>query len=250
MIKYCLYIAILILIIFSVLGCPQDRDKPLKRISINGIRSYYTYSNIDNNRKEGLPVIIFIGHPADSPKRLLEFTGQFDRPVLLIWSGLLDTLPDDALIDDQGFWLQNRKEFENQFERYAEHFAFNRKQVYMTGYSGSAVYAWMLAYDKPELYTGVVAMSAVSYPEQIQLAIENAADVVTVVVRGEHDHMFPKRLEQEKQTGHTIESLNPRSRFILKKNKGHKDVAQYWLEQLQYIIQFTKSEVDPQDGLF
>ena len=242
MLKDSLHTSVIIIVTFSMLGCHRDDETPLETISINGITSYYVYSGIENDKKEGLPVIIFIGHPADSPKRLLEFANQFDQPVLLIWSGLLKSLPDDTLIDDQKVWQQKRKEFARQFESHSEHFSFNKKQVYLTGFSALAVYAWMLAYDRPELYTGVVAMSAVSYPEQIQHTIENTASVITVVVRGEHDHMFPKHLEQEKQTGHTIESLNPHSRFILKKNKGHKDVAQYWLEQLQYIIQFIKPE--------
>jgi hypothetical protein len=72
--------------------------------------------------------------------------------------------------------------------------------------------------------------------------LSRAASVITVVVRSELYHMFLKRPGQEKQTGRTIESLNPHSKFILKKDEDHKDIAKYWLEQLKYIIQFKKIE--------
>ena len=101
----------------------------------------------------------------------------------------------------------------------------------------------MLAYDRPDLYSGVVAMSAVSYPEQIQHNLESGESIVTVVVRGQNDHAFPKRLEQERKTGHVIESRNPHSKFVLKQGESHGSVEKYWLEYLNYILQFSKPDV-------
>jgi hypothetical protein len=226
----------------SILGCRRDGHTALSRIAVDGVTSYYVYSNVEKDSKAALPVIIFVGHPADSPERLFDFKDQFKEPVLLIWSGILGDFQDATLVDDQTMWHEKRQQFLVFMEKYKEHFSFDERRVYLTGFSGSGVYAWMLAYDRPGLYAGVVAMSAVSYPEQIQGNIGEGASLVTVVVRGRNDHMFPERLEQEIQTGRVIESLNPNSRFILKEDEGHKDVAKYWLEYLKYILQFSKAE--------
>ena len=63
---------------------------------------------------------------------------------------------------------------------------------------------------------------------------------MTVVVRGEKDKWFPEHLAQEKQTGHAIEARNPHSRFLLQPGEDHREVAKYWLENLNYILQFNK----------
>ena len=232
--------------ILPMLGCRRDSHSPLSKMLVDGVTSYYVYSNVEEDSKTSLPVIVFVGHPAGSPERLLDFKDQFKEPVLLIWSGILGDFQDATLVDDQTIWHQKRRQFLISLEKYKEYFSFDERRVYLTGFSGSGVYAWMLAYDRPELYAGVVAMSAVSYPEQIQLNIEEGASLVTVVVRGEDDHMFPEHLDQETQTGCAIESLNPNSRFILKENEGHKDVAKHWLEYLKYILQFSRAEGSPE----
>jgi len=211
---------------------------------MDGVTSYYTYSNMQSVSKEGLPAIIFIGHPASRREKLQRFIGQFNEPVLLIWCGLLSDLDDDTLVDDKTVWHKKRQDFLSSFKAYKEHFGFDEKRVYLTGFSFAGVYAWMLAYDRPDLYAGVVAMSAVSYPEQIQQNLQSGESVVAVVVRGGNDEAFPERLEQEKQTGYVIESENPHSRFIIKQGEGHGDVAKYWVEYLRYILHFKKVRAD------
>jgi len=96
----------------------------------------------------------------------------------------------------------------------------------------------MLAYDRLDLYAGVVAMSAISYPEQIQKALKSSESVVTVVVRGEKDAWLMKHLAQEEETGRIIESRNPHSKFVLMRGEDHGSVAAYWVEHLNYILQF------------
>ncbi len=67
---------------------------------------------------------------------------------------------------------------------------------------------------------------------------------MTVVVRGEKDPMFPDRLEQELETDRVIETQNSHSKFVLKKGKSHADVAKYWLQYLNYILQFKNVCID------
>jgi len=235
-------------VVTSLLGCRRVNPSSLSRITIDGVRSYYTYSNTEPGSREGLHVIIFIGHPAGRPERLQRFVGRFSKPVLLIWCGLLSDLDDDALVDDNTIWHKKKQDFLVSFKGYKEYFPFDEKRVYLTGLSSAGVYAWMLAYDRPDLYAGVVAMSALSYPEQIQQSLESAASVVTVVVRGEKDLAFPQRLAQERHTGKVIESQNPHSKFVLKQGEGHGSVAKYWLEYLNYILQFNRRAIHNPEG--
>lgn len=211
-------------------------------MNINGITSYYIYPEFDGSHDEKLPVIIFVGHPLVSPKkRLRTFKDKFNEPVLLIWSGLLSDISDDTLVEDQAVWAKKRQQFSNLLNHYQKRFNLDRNRIYLTGFSFSAVYAWMLAYDRPEQYSAVVAMSAVSYPPQIQENLNVAKSVITVVVRGEKDDAFPRRLDQEKETGRIIESYNRHSKFILKEGEEHSEVDKYWLEYLKYILQFDKT---------
>ncbi len=164
---------------------------------------------------------------------------KFNEPVLLIWYDLFFGISGDTCIDDAALWREKRKEFVKLYGRYKEHFDFDPKRVYLTGFSISGAYSWMLAYDRPDLYAGVVAMSAVSYPEQIQKALKSSESVVTVVVRGEKNAMFTKRRGQEEETGRIIESRNSNSRFVLKPGEDHGSVEAYWLKHLNYILQFS-----------
>jgi len=207
---------------------------------IQGTASYYAYSDGNATLREGLPVILCIGHSFEGPDVLARWVGQFDEPVLLIWSDLLSDLSGDTRVDDWAVWEKKRQEFATRFARYQAIFRFNGNRVYLTGFSFAGAYAWMLAYDRPELYAGVVAMSAVSHPRQIQQRLKNGVSVVTVVVRGEEDRMFPERLADERRTGQTIESHNPHSSFIIKQGESHSGVAKYWVENLKYVLQFRK----------
>ena len=227
---------------FEFLSTAPEIEEGIKTIKIGDITSYYTYSNLEKGSKTEVPVIIFIGHPQGDPiNRLQYFKGKFDEPVLLISSGLLADLKDKSVaVENEEIWNEKSKKFLELVEFYKNFFDIDENRIYLTGFSFDGVYAWMLAYDHPELYAGVVAMSSVSYPPQIQNNLDSASEVVTVVVRGEKDHMFPQRLEQEKETGRIIESKNPNSMWILKEGETHTSVEKYWLDYLKYILQFKK----------
>lgn len=218
---------------------PANRSPPrFHEITLAGIPSWYAYSNSDTDMNRPLPAIIFLGRPNRVREDLQRCAGKFNEPVLLISCGLLHDLHGDTLLDDQVVWRRKRQEFVNLYRRYKEHFGFDPNRVYLTGFSFFGAYAWMLAYDRPDLYAGVVAISAPSYPEQIQENLKSGESVVTVVVRGEKDAGLARRLAQENETGRAIESRNPHSRFVVKPGEDHRGVAEEWLEQLHYVLQF------------
>ena len=211
------------------------------RIRTNGITSYYVYSGPDADRKEKLPTIIFVGHLLSSPfKDLATFKDRFDEPVLLIWSGLLRDLGESCVVDDEAVWASKRELFPRLLDDYKAKLRVDESRIYLTGYSFAGVYAWMLAYDRPEWYAGVVPMSATSYPRQLQENLEAGKQVVTVWVRGEADDALPRDLAADTRTGRTIEADNPDSRFVLKAGEGHRDMHKYWPENLQYVLQFDR----------
>jgi hypothetical protein len=213
------------------------------RIRADGITSYYVYSAADAGREGKLPAIIFVGHPLSSPyKDLSTFNGKFDEPVLLIWSGLVSGLRLDSHVDDEVVWAKVRQQFPKLLDDYKRCLRIDESRIYLTGFSAAGVYAWMLAYDRPELYAAVVPMSATSYPRQIQENLGAAKAVATVWVRGEKDDTPPNNLAAETRTGTIIESYNPGSRFVLKPGEGHRQMHSYWLEQLQYVLQFSRRD--------
>ena len=236
---------VLMLLVMSFCGCRRTKTSSLDSINIDGVKSYYMYSNVESGSKEGLPVIIIIDHPlggCTSPER---FAVKFDEPVLLIWCKLLDDVSGDTPVDDNTVWQKKRQVFLTLFQGYKDHFGFDERRVYLTGCSAGGVYAWMLAYDRPDLYAGVVAMSAVSYPQQIQQNLESGESVVTVVVIGQNDTMFLQREEQERQTGRAIESRNPHSKFVLMQGEDHGSAQEYWLQYLNYVLQSGEPDVSP-----
>jgi len=213
------------------------------RIRADGITSYYVSSSAEAGREATLPAIIIVGHPLSSPyKDLSTFKDKFDEPVFLIWSGLVSGLALDSRVDDEAVWARVRQQFPKLLDDYMRRFDIDESRVYLTGFSAAGVYAWMLAYDRPELYAGVVPMSATSFPHQIQENLDAAKVVVTVWVRGEKDDTPPNDLAAEMRTGKIIESSNPRSRFVLKPGEGHRDMHKYWLENLQYVLQFRRND--------
>ncbi len=213
------------------------------RIRTDGITSYYVYSGTDTGHEGKLPAIIFIGHPLSSPfEDLATYKDRFDEPVLLIWSGLVSDLRKDCRTADETVWARKRQQFLTLLDDYKRKLRLDDDRIYLTGFSAAGVYAWMLAYDHPELYAGVVPMSAPSFPPQIQEHLEAAKTLVTVVVRGEKDDTPPQDLAGEMRTGRIIESSNPGSRFVLKPGEGHRDMHKYWRENLQYVLQFRRKD--------
>jgi erythromycin esterase-like protein len=216
----------------------------VRRIRSDGIASYYVRSGPDAGREGKLPTIICIGHLHSSPFRDLSlFKNWFDKPVLLIWSGLMSDLAGDSPVDDEANWAKKRQQFLTLLDDYKRKLRLDEDRIYLTGFSSAGVYAWMLAYDHPELYAAVVPMSATSYPRQIQEHLEAARRLVTVVLRGEKDETMERHLAVETRTGRIIESSNSASRFVLKPGEGHQDMGKYWRENLQYILQFRRKDI-------
>jgi pimeloyl-ACP methyl ester carboxylesterase len=227
----------------AVMGLWLRPWSAVRRIHTDGIPSYYVYSGADAGREEKLPAIIIIGHPLSSSfKDLSTFKDKFDEPVLLIWSGLVSGLALDSRVDDEAVWARVRQQFPKLLDDYKRKLRIDESRIYLTGFSAAGVYAWMLAYDRPEVYAAVVPMSATSYPRQIQENLDAAKAVATVCVRGEKDDTPPKDLAAEMRTGKIVESYNPSSRFVLKPGEGHRDMHKYWLENLQYVLQFRRND--------
>ena len=205
---------------FAVAGLWLRPWSAVGRIHTDGITSYYVHSGTKADYEGKLPAIIIVGHPLSSPtKDLSTFKDKFDEPVLLIWSGLVAGLGEDCPVDDGAVWARKRQQFLTLLDDYKRELNIDESRIYLTGFSAAGVYAWMLAYDRPELYAGVAPMSATSYPHQIQENLESAKAVITVFVRGEKDDTPPRNLAAEMETGRILDSYNPHSRFVLKKGK-------------------------------
>ena len=207
---------------------------------IPGTASYYVCSDRKANLREGLPVIICIGSAFETPAALTRMVGVFDEPVLLLWSSLLSDLSGETPLEDKKVWETKRQKFARLLARYRKALHFDDHRVYLTGSGFAGAYAWMLAYDRPDVYAGVVAMSAPWYPPPIQQQLERGKTVITVAVYGEKDRWLTNRLVQAKEVGLALESLNPHSRFILKPGADRLEVAKDWFKNLEYILQFRK----------
>ena len=236
---------VLLLLVYSGFALRRAAPSVFTRIPpgftrIQGTASYYVCSDRQAIPREGLPVIIDIGSTFETPAALTRFVGEFDEPVLLIWSSLLSDLSGDTRLEDETVWETKRQKFARLFSRYRETLRFDDRRVYLTGFGFTGAYAWMLAYDRPALYAGVVAMSAPCYPLPIQQRLDRGESVVTVVVCGEKDRWLTNRLALVQATGKAIESQNPHSRFILKPVADYREVANYWVENLRYVLQFTQ----------
>lgn len=212
-----------------------------QRILVGVRPSYYLCSDPGVAPKPGLPAIIFIGDRFATPERLRAFVGKFDEPVLLVWCNLLSAISDKTAVEDPVIWEAKRRQFPELLARYQQVLHFDPSRVYLTGGGFTGIYAWMLAYDKPGEYAGVVVISGVSYPPQIQKRLSSGRSVVTVFVRGEA--VAPSRLAQDRETGRIIESENPHSRFLLKPGEDRRTLTNYWAENLRYVLQFRKSAI-------
>lgn len=210
----------------------------LDRLPIKGSASFYRCSESGDSLQEGRPVIICLGNKLDTPDVLTQFVGRLGEPVTLIWCDLLSNLGDDTQLDDPVVWDKKRREFMRLFSRYREILRFDERRVYLTGSGFAGAYAWMLAYDQPGQYAGVVAVSAPSYPKPIQERIAAAKNVVTIAVFREQQEWLVKHRAEEERTGRLIESQNPLSKFSIKSMKGRAELTKCWVENMRYALRF------------
>jgi hypothetical protein len=91
---------------------PADRTpSSLPEFTVDGVSSYYMYSNLTPGSKKGLSAIIILGHPERRRENHQRFAGMFDEPVLLIWCDLFIRLDDATRVDDRALWRKKRREF-------------------------------------------------------------------------------------------------------------------------------------------
>jgi hypothetical protein len=212
-------------------------------LHIGDVTSHYAYSNLKGPLDGPVPVIIFVGHQTHKEHptyNLSRFKDQFDEPVLLIRSGVLDDFTTDWCYFGPELCHSKIAQFVTLVEYYKNYFPIDNDRIYLTGFSCDSVYAHIFAYAHPELFAGVVAMSSNTFSQCLQENLDNANQVVTVHVLGELDETYQAHLALEDEHGRIIESLNPNSRWIVKKGETHTGVDQYWLENLKYIMQFSK----------
>ncbi len=243
-------------VLVAVLSCQHTKEpkrtthvleiqRQLQSIEVCGVTSRYIFTNRTHKTlAEKLPAIVFIGHPAADIQPADHFAlvwGKLAEPAVLIWSGLLDGMSEAELntpVDDESAWRRHSQMFPMMVARYIERLPIDPRRVYLTGYSASGVHAWMLAYDRPELYAGVVVLSATASPVQIQSKLDSSSQLVTVAVRAGRDLGDVNRA-LELWTGQRIEAMNPRSEWVLKDNETHAGVKRYWADYLNYILGFS-----------
>ena len=221
----------------------QHANFGLDRLPIKGSASFYRCSESGDGWQEGLPVVLCIGNKYEKPDVLNQFVGRLSEPVTLIWCDLLSNLRDDTQLDDPVLWDQKRREFMGLFSRYREILRFDERRVYLTGSGFAGAYAWMLAYDQPVRYAGVVAVAAPSYPKPIQERLDAARALVTVVLLRDKKEWLLKHRAEEERTGRLIQSLNPNSKFSIKSMEGRAETAKYWVEHLKYVLRFRSVTV-------
>jgi hypothetical protein len=206
----------------------------LSALPVQGTASLYACTEPATGFKQGLPAIICIGSPFQEPDALTHWIGRLGEPVLVIWCDLLADVSGDTRLDDPVVWEKKRREFPPLLSRYREILKFDEHRVYLTGSGFCGAYAWMLAYEQPEQYAGVVVTSTPSKVPHIQERIEAAKTLVTVV-------RFRKQPAAEtERTGRLIAAQNPHSRSGIQSGGGRRVVADCWVESLKYILQFRK----------
>lgn len=226
----------------------QHTDVGWDRLPIKGSASFYRCSEPGDGPREGLPVVLCLGNKLEKRDVLNQFVGRLGEPVTLIRCDLLSNLRDDTQLDDPIVWDQKRREFLGLFSRYREILRFDERRVYLTGSGFAGAYAWMLAYDQPGQYAGVVAVSAPSYPKPIQERLEAARVVVTVVLLREKKEWLLKHRAEEERTGRLIQSLNPGSKFSIQSMEGRAETAKYWVENVRYVLRFKSRGSESREG--
>jgi hypothetical protein len=175
--------------------------------------------------------VIRVGHPSDAEGLAwtlisLRARAGVPRDAILVTTDLLSTLAHgrNLLVDDPGLLRDAPGAFTAIVDDVEQQLPIDRKQVYLTGFSFDGVWAWILGLDHPERYAGVVALSSCSYPAAISSRLERGKNLPICVMRGENDHQFPGRLEQEKKTAAEMIRWNPKSEWHLLPKTTHTEV--------------------------
>jgi len=209
-------------------------------LDVDGVRISYTAAVPPAGAPR--PVVIRVGHPHDGQRsirslRALRAAGVPDDFVLVETSTLRAVLAGRRLpVDAPELVARVPPLFEGFVRELPQHLPIDPKRIYLTGFSFDAVWAWILGYSKPESYAGVVALSAVSYPAPISAGLERGRDLPVCVLRGELDHQYPGRLEQERAVGARLMAVNPRSYFEVLPGVSHTGVPAYAWRCFQRIL--------------
>ncbi|MBK8012014.1 MAG: dienelactone hydrolase family protein [Deltaproteobacteria bacterium] len=176
----------------------------------------------------GYPLVVRVGHPRKKEKliaQILEVRRHISptEHVVIAASAILNPRPEME-VDAPHLLRTVPQRFARWLDGVQQAADVDPERIYLTGFSFDGVWSWILGYDNPERYAAIVALSAVSYPSPIRSGLAAQIRLPVCVLRGAHDHMFPKRLAQEIETGRTLMNLNPKSIFKVLPNVDHSGV--------------------------
>ncbi|MBU1106719.1 MAG: hypothetical protein KKB51_08650 [Candidatus Riflebacteria bacterium] len=228
----------------------RDRDEPihheldLKPIcDLEGICDVFLPPDFQTKSK--LPLIFRLGHPGDGrdfdQKKLLTLYSRTPSECIFVRSGILDHMiskyPTKTFsVNDKKIFREIAPYFPKLIDELKKKYPIDSEKIIFTGFSMDGVYAWMLGLEYPDLCSGVLAMSAVSYPELIKDRLGNLKSKPTIVVRAQRDGMFPFRFNQEVNTGRELMALNPKSEWVLIYGKRHSGISMYWPKYLNILL--------------
>lgn len=183
-----------------------------------------------------MPTVIRMGHPTDSKRRhkdrLLDLWDHMGRPAntVLIETDVLERFAGLS-VDAPPITATVPKLFAEFIRSLAAVDSLvDPDRIYLFGFSFDGVWALILGLSQPDLYAGVVALSAITFPTPIAGRPENGANLPLCILRGANDHIYPRRREQEEETGRKLVGSNPGSRFRILPNVSHTGV---WSEARQ-----------------
>lgn len=179
--------------------------------------------------------LIRIGHPADeglATSRILELSRAQGVPMdmIVVHTNVIATVSRERhlLVDDPELVAEVPRRFDAVLQSVLRELPADPRRAYLMGYSYDGVWALILGLSRPDSYAGVVALSAVTYPAPIanSIASGNARRIPVCILRGDRDHMFPRRLDQERRTGADIMRAHPRSLWKLLPETTHVGVLE------------------------
>ncbi len=178
--------------------------------------------------------LIRVGHPDDVYGRswVLASMRRVDgvpRDAILVSTDVLPVVAHfrPLLVDDPDLIARVPSRFIAVVDAVERTLPIDPSRVFLTGFSADAVWAWILGLETPDRYAGVIALSACSYPAAIQGRLDRGKRLPVCVLRGELDHQFPARLDQEKTTAAEMIRINPKSQWHLLPGTTHTGVWEH-----------------------
>lgn len=217
------------------------------------VRAHYVRSDLAEGDTAGLPVVVFVGrYGADPAEGFQRVCGRLAEPAVLVW--VEEPSPGDEPAQASGmgdpiweYWSGIRAVFPPLIRQCRASLGTDPNRVYLTGWSWDGANAWKLAYDRPELYAGVVAISPDPqtlarlhvYPPA-QGALRAAAEVPTVVVYETPIRSLTLWSYAYKEAERHVVAGHPDSRWWWDTNVSHVQLREQWFTALNYLLQLTR----------